>query len=935
MHAPAAPAPKRAWPGQQIGDPELQAKKQRFLERKIQSGTAAPEHHAALREMQRQVIRSEAVQGHLPRPPEPVAKPPRDRRRILWDEIPDVREFLVVSPLPPSPSTLERSPPQLAAEPRAPPQLAAEIPQATFLRPGSSKPHAAEGSDSEDSDDEGPPPTGSLRHLEPETSEALLNAPFPVCNVPKRTDPEKAPPGDAALPGPFTTAELIPNADRVVADVLAHGRAVQECLARASRGGPDAWKEARKLRPEAYLLSEEQALSPQARGFPYHQPDPSVDQWFAVQPGRRGELNVKGHEALKRRFGCQDQQYLSWVKQGFPGSKSLPLHVSLAFPHVGALKHPAELLKLTERDEQNGYASKGTPFPQFWPPIVDPLNVVVQKDKARVTIDKTMQHSNQSHPVPFPSYNSSLDLKEERERVGDLELPSVSIFGRGVAILATAGLSLQIGKFDKQHYFRKFGKDGRYVHQSQRLTRGGFSADFCVNFGEGDAMDHTCRGSDQYAYWVRRELRRLDWEYPPKVPELLAWLAHRSGLAQSSGQDSDELFQWALLFYYIIFVDDSGLAVIDDGGLHDRNGQPLIRLITDSQGVQTKVHVTRPELYFEAAMGIVNSCGHPTPCDKRFNTSHLRTVDCNRVQRLELLGIDIDLAMQRLLLTRSKRDDYLELVSWARRGDRLLPNHLACVQHDPFDSLVHKLTHASCVIAMGRFHLYYCRKACRAPNRLRSNEVIIDHRADRELEWWELQLPRSDSHGLPLASRWDFPCSSESTIVRYSDASREPDEPVIKSGFGAWAVIRRTFVYTEGRWTADEIKRYSINVLEAKARDLGAHLIIPYAQSRGLPVTHTVAYVDNTTAELVAERGRPGSDGGHDINLQRVEWLAAQGISEKNKRVASIDNDVADLLSRGDIEEALRFPREAGLKILKLDFSPEERSLEGISPTWA
>jgi hypothetical protein len=52
-------------------------------------------------------------------------------------------------------------------------------------------------------------------------------------------------------------------------------------------------------------------------------------------------------------------------------------------------------------------------------------------------------------------------------------------------------------------------------------------------------------------------------------------------------------------------------------------------------------------------------------------------------------------------------------------------------------------------------------------------------------------------------------------------------------------------------------------------------------------------------------------------------------------RVESVFNDVADLLSRGDIEEALRFPREAKLPILRLPVPSSIRSLDGVPTTWS
>ena len=55
------------------------------------------------------------------------------------------------------------------------------------------------------------------------------------------------------------------------------------------------------------------------------------------------------------------------------------------------------------------------------------------------------------------------------------------------------------------------------------------------------------------------------------------------------------------------------------------------------------------------------------------------------------------------------------------------------------------------------------------------------------------------------------------------------------------------------------------------------------------------------------------------------------GLHVANARVASIDNDIADLLSRGDIWDALRFARDAGLAVQELAVDPELRRIERSS----
>ena len=437
-------------------------------------------------------------------------------------------------------------------------------------------------------------------------------------------------------------------------------------------------------------------------------------------------------------------------------------------------------------------------------------------------------------------------------------------------------------------------------------------------------MDHTCRASDWLCFQVRVELRRLDDEYPTKAAQAVSWLAMRAGLADSHGdKKGGRDFVWSVLFFFFYFVDDAGLAAINDL-LFRSDGTPWIVLETQRDGSVTRRQMRRAELYFRAAMNIVRLCGHDTPLKKQVSMRRL----------LELLGIDVDLDLQKRLLSREKRRTYGEHLRTVRDESTALASGAFSAEHAAFKSLVHKLLSASEVIPLGRQHLYYVRKALRAPNNLRGHKVVYGIEARAELEWWAAQLQLSHEHGLPLASRWDFPCSSESTIVHYGDASREELKPE-ESGYGAWAVVRGVFVYVEGRWSEWEIAHFSINVLETLIKDAATFTFAAYARSLGCAVTHSMAYVDNTTAENVAEYGRTTADALHALNLRRQQRLVAEGIHQASERVASVDNDVADLLSRGDIEGALRFPRSAELRVLRLEVDADAIDTSSLPQTWA
>ena len=789
----------------------------------------------------------------------------------------------------------------------------------------SSKPHAAPHEQSAFQRVERAAHSGSLRTLEPELQEVLAVEPLPMCNVPKVTEPIDPPVKRANAPTPKTTEELIP--EKVFSAVVSHGRLVQSVLRRARRG-KDGWKQARSARPEALIFEEHEALNECGWGWVWRK-RPAINLWDPVQPSIWPEdppetsINVEAFMKLASDESLTDNEFVSWAQHGLPGAVNMPSRAVIGYPHLGALKHSDDFEAMNARDIANKFVSHGEAFPQFWPCICDPMNLVMQNEKPRATIDKTINLSSRAHPEKVLAYNDYIDLETERATVGGLSLPTTSVFCRGAAILLSCGLRVKGGKFDLTTYYRMWGKQRAHVHQSYRVMETLFGVDWRVNFGERDAPFHCCRGSDALAYFIRCELRRLDAEYPCKVPGVVTWLAIRLGLARDADEADDPYFRWAVLFFIIYYIDDAGLACICDGPLIDRKGQPKIETHVRSDGSVVKVHLERPEFYYFVSMEIATRIGHGTPDKKQDPMSY----------RFELLGVITDLDVQRMLLSRLKRDSYSTLLNVVRKGEQRLTDGLVASKYDDTNSLAHKLNFAAAVVPGGRQHLFHLRKAIYSTNRLSWRAVVISGKADKELEWWDAQLLKSESLGSPLASRWSFPASSDRNIVRYSDASRELGD-LIASGFGAWAVVRGVFVYIVGRWTQEEMSLYSINVLEAKAAVMGGVVIIEYAKSVGCAVTHTMAYVDNSTAEHVAERGRATTEGIHDINLSRQAWLQAESVYETTERVASVDNDVADLLSRGDVVEALRFPLSAGLRVLELPVGSERRSLSGVSPTW-
>ena len=91
-------------------------------------------------------------------------------------------------------------------------------------------------------------------------------------------------------------------------------------------------------------------------------------------------------------------------------------------------------------------------------------------------------------------------------------------------------------------------------------------------------------------------------------------------------------------------------------------------------------------------------------------------------------------------------------------------------------------------------------------------------------------------------------------------------------------------------------------------------------------------FVDNEAAEFVADRGKPRAPAMEDLLRDRYVAFWARGIFTAASRITSVDNDIADGLSRGGekLEDALRIAAHSGMPIVKLEPSPEWRDLSAL-----
>lgn len=772
------------------------------------------------------------------------------------------------------------------------------------FRSGSAQPHADDELAVQAVHAAAPTTSASLRRLEPEREEVLVDEPFPAVNVPVQDSWEDPPPSRGDVPAPRTTNQLIPLG--MQRQLRAHATRTRACYEAASRG---RWRWARDHRPDPLTASEEACLCPDVpRGWSWVKRD-HEDVWDPAEASSwpddppDAELNAAAILGYALEHGFTDMRVIAWMCHGYPGP-DMEHHAVIGTPHVGALRDYEALVKCASKDRKRKWGSYGHDLPPVWPALCDPVNITWRNGKPRMTIDKTMQLT-----ALYEAYNAHIRLDQEPT----IDYVSVGLAGRSSAILLTAGMSVKLWGFDIDAYFRKSGKQRLHWWMSGLLYWDGYGHDPRVQFGQREAPVRLGRQSTFLRFAMHREMSRLDKAYPPRDDRLVKWLAHRAGLAAEHGAPETT---YAALFYVMLFVDDAAGGTIDDP-LYDHRGQPIL---AEKDG--KLAHVGRADMYLDACLKILEYFGHGESVGKTVRPSLER----------DFLGVTESLATRLLFLTKVKKSAYAQSCTDALEGAQTYQRGVV-VQYPALNSLVHKLLHAASLIVLGRQHLWHLKQALRVGrNGLRSGACLLHGGAQSELRWWVHRLSQQEEEGVPLASRSTFPSSGDPAVLdSYSDASREL-KSASSSGLGAWCVVDGVFLFVERRWTDHERKSYSINVLEYAAMNIGSFTFISAAKRMGRPIEHVREHVDNSAAEMVAERGRPRTWEMHVLTQRRYHRLVREQVTSAVFRVASVDNDVADGLSRGGtkLADAIRMAVQAGLTVRRLEPDPQENDLKAV-----
>jgi hypothetical protein len=797
---------------------------------------------------------------------------------------------------------------------------------------GSARPHAPDAEAAEARSTSHTAASMSLRRTEPELESVLLDEKLPDVNVPPQTEWFDVEP-DVGAPGPLSTDELMPvEAQR---KVVAHLRQVQACYERAERS-EHGWRVARDMRPAPLEMTEEEAMRPAGRGRSWHRAKGGL--WWPLTRSRwpddppESDLDVRAvlraAEADVARFGADDEGFpdryvLACMAHGYPAPE-LERAVVLGYPHVGALKSMEGLRKCLAKDRKQGGSGEALPWtehggamPQVWPMRADPINVVWRNGKPRITIDKSMELSTR-----FESYNSAVALEE----FNPVEMVRIEQLCRAIAIFLSAGVGVRMWSFDLEAYFRKTGKQRADWWKSGYVLPDGYGFDKRVQFGQREAPVLTSRQSNFLVWAMRREIAAFDAAHPPTDAGLLAWRLLRCLL--STGECSWVFDPLMCLHFVMQFVDDIGACAPDDL-LYARDGAPYYmrwcalteRHVACAADAEGAAHARRPDAHYAIALSTIEGFGHSSAAGKG-------VPPC---LNMDLLGANVDIPSGRRTLAAGKREKYAEDIGALLAAPAMAAGGLRAPFGD-FNSVVHKLLHASATVLLGRQHLHRCMQARKAANHLAGSYVILHEPQVAELRWWLLQLAEPERHSLPLASRVVFPdVASAGLVCGYSDAAREIASPHL-SGFGAWTVIGDVLYWLGGLWEEWELSAFSINVLELAAENMGTFAFIAQARALGFDVTHSLDFVDNTAAEYSADRGTPRAAGMQELVRRRFAALDELEVYSSVERITSIDNEWADALSRGEerVQDVLRMARALGLRTHRLQPAPEWRSLSGL-----
>ena len=550
----------------------------------------------------------------------------------------------------------------------------------------------------------------------------------------------------------------------------------------------------------------------------------------------------------------------------------------LSVNHLGALKHWEALEKSfkEESDESVGWLLGPLDFLPCFPCRVEPCNGVQQGTKVRVTTNKSWPKPGMTSVL---AVNDGIDL----ESFGAVKFGKVADYSKAVAILMTMeptprgeGASAS-GDDDQQVFLWKVDLTAAYrqlhVHPSCIWNRGKawlgkVYLDVRAQFGDASQVKSFQDITDMVV-----GVARLATAGDARAREACADFMSEDLWTTIDARSTEEC-SWATERAAAGLSGDDLVPLFLMGYIDDFLGAALGRATAVAQCTLVR--------------GILKKLGFPLKEEKTVWPE----------LQMEALGADIDTNTV-VTLAESKAESYGQLIAGVL-SRRRVPRH-------ELEELVSKLCYAAQFCPIGRSWLTCGFSAIGGRGKKRreaegataaatkkrqrrlkgKSDIFIGTGLRRELEWWLTALPAAP--GVAFYPKTTFDDATRGEF--FFDASTS-------WGVGGAAIVNETCYFWQHKWRDGE--DWHVNVGEGFAEYGSLRLF-----SAVLPFTDFREHGDNTVANASARKGKTPTRRHAEILRERGLYVMRHSLGTENVYVNTLENKMADPLSRGDDDESM------------------------------
>ena len=496
-------------------------------------------------------------------------------------------------------------------------------------------------------------PTFSLRaHAEASASELVERPVAALCRAEPTALPPSVPLVELAAP------PVVMNLGELLKPVWCKRlntwmRRLRRCMRLVASGN---WRAGRRMRPPDLWVSAEDSMLPSTAAWdwdlsPWLRGESAVPCARSSFPDAPPKASINFEEVLAAHAAADgsfvDHAIVREMVDGVADDVTAQRGSFLCAPHAGGMQFFAEASSRLRAGVDEGWASEHARLP-FWPLRCDPYSIVDETAR-NGGVPKFRLTNDHSWPPPSSvsvdgtlrseggAFIQSLNESMDRSAWPAAKLMRVQQMAEAAAILQSSGARVRLGVLDIVAYYKQFGRQLDELYRNGAFTEKGFIVDERCCFGSAADAAKCSRISNFLVFHARRAMQAIDARYPSQDEGVLAWLAARRAAGEAAGASESDLAElWACLHVVGMYIDDGSHASIDDA-LYEADGSPVLR---------HGVHLHRAQAHFEAFQAEMARFGLETAKEQPPG-------DC-----VTLLGVDIDLAVNRLRLTDRKRKAY-------------------------------------------------------------------------------------------------------------------------------------------------------------------------------------------------------------------------------------------------------------------------------------